>query len=51
MMAAPDFFGSAYAVYHGPSTLNMTTRESPLDLQTTNKRTCETSQSPIRSPR
>lgn len=50
MMTAPDFFGNAYAVYHGPATENLRARESPLDLQTTNKRNCEASHSPIRSP-
>lgn len=54
MMTAPHFFGNSYPVYHGTSIENLQARESPLDLQITNKqRNCEPpiSPSPNNSPR
>lgn len=51
MMTAPDFFANTYAPFHGPPTEPLRGRDSPLDLQTTNKRSCEPTASPAQSPR
>lgn len=49
-MTSPNFFGNTYAIYHGP-TETIRARESPLDLQTTNKRECAIPHSPGPSSR
>lgn len=51
MMTAPQFFGNSYPSYHRPSIDSLQARESPLDLQITNKqRNCESQPLPTSSP-